>query len=77
MSEHLRAMLSDILDNHLGDGDDALYLETAADQIAALGPSYATHAQRFRPAIWQKFAAEATIAGQLTQVLKKLDQGVA
>jgi hypothetical protein len=31
MSEHLRAMLSDILDNHLGNGDDALYLETAAD----------------------------------------------
>jgi hypothetical protein len=77
MSGHLRAMLADILDTRLGDGDDALYLETATDQIAALGPSYAAHAQLFRPAIWQKFEAEATIAGQLRQVLQKLDQGVA
>lgn len=76
MSEHLRGMLSDILDHGLGNGDDALYLEAAADQIAALGPSYEAHARRFRPAIWQKFEAEATIAGQLAQVLEKLDRGV-
>jgi hypothetical protein len=76
MSERLRVMLSDILANRLGSGDDALYLETAADQIAALGPSYAVHARLFRPAIWQKFEAEATIAGQLTKVLEKLEQGV-
>ena len=28
----------------------------------------------FRPAIWQKFEAEATIAGHLTQVLEKLER---
>jgi hypothetical protein len=76
MSEHLRGMLSDILDHGFGNGDGALYLEAAADQIAALGPSYEAHARLFRPAIWQKFEAEATIAGQLTQVLEKLDRGV-
>jgi hypothetical protein len=76
MSEHLRVTLSEILDSRLGVGDDALYLEAVADQIATLGPIYAAHAQLFRPAIWQKFEAEATIAGQLTQVLEKLEQGV-
>lgn len=74
MNEQLRVTLSDILDNHLGDGDDALYLEMAANQIAALGPGYEAHAQRFRPAIWQRFEAEATIASELSQVLRKLEQ---
>lgn len=65
------------VENRLGNGDDAPYLEAAADQIAALGPSYEAHARLFRPAIWQTFEAEATIVGQLTQVIEKLDQGVA
>lgn len=76
MIENLRRMLSDILDNHLGSGDDPLYLDTAANEIAAPGPTYEAHARLFRPAIWQKFEAEATIAGHLAQVLEKLEQGV-
>lgn len=76
MTEHLRSMLSDILRNHLHCEDEAMYLETAADAIAALGPSYEAHARLFRPAIWEKHRAEVTIAEELRKVLAKLERDV-
>jgi hypothetical protein len=56
--------------------DDLLRLEGLVDEIATLGPKYRLHAALLRKALKKKGEAEAAVAGELIQVLTKLEQGV-
>jgi hypothetical protein len=56
--------------------DDLLRLDGLVDEIEALGPKYRLHAVLLRNALKKKDQAEAAVAGELIQVLDKLERGL-
>jgi hypothetical protein len=73
VSETLRRKLVDALAAY--QQDDLMRLDGLVDEIDALGPAYRFHAILLRSALKRKDQAESAVAGELVQLLDKLERG--
>jgi hypothetical protein len=73
VSETLKRKLVDALAAY--QQDDLMRLDGLVDEIDALGPAYRFHAILLRSALKRKDQAESAVAGELVQLLDKLERG--